>query len=67
MAILHDELEWIFPFQQMVIGESFFIPSVKPASLFYAIDCGAKREKVKVKYFVTTKDNCLGVRVWCIT
>jgi hypothetical protein len=63
---LHNEPEWILPFQYMEIGESFFIPTLKTSSLIYAIDSGAKRAKVKVKSFVTIKDNCLGVRVWRI-
>tara|TARA_R110000772_G_scaffold89232_3_gene185013 strand:- start:493 stop:648 length:156 start_codon:yes stop_codon:yes gene_type:complete len=50
----------------MEIGESFFIPTLKTSPLIYAIDSGAKRAKVKVKSFVTIKDNCLGVRVWRI-
>ncbi|MDB0064323.1 hypothetical protein N9F47_03990 [Gammaproteobacteria bacterium] len=63
---LHNEPEWILPFQYMEIGESFFIPTLKTSPLIYAIDSGAKRAKVKVKSFVTIKDNCLGVRVWRI-
>jgi len=63
---LHNEPEWILPFERMEIGESFFIPTLKPSPLIYAIDSGAKRVKVKVKSFITKKDNCLGVRVWRI-
>lgn len=63
---LHNEPEWILPFQYMEIGESFFIPTLKTSPLIYAIDSGAKRAKVKIKSFVTIKDNCLGVRVWRI-
>ncbi len=63
---MYEEVEWIFPFENMVIGESFFIPTLKTSPLIYAIDSGAKRAKVKVKSFVTIKDNCLGVRVWRI-
>jgi hypothetical protein len=50
----------------MEIGDSFFIPTLKPSPLLYAIDSGAKRAKVKVKSFILKKDNCMGVRVWRI-
>ena len=61
---LHNEPEWIFPFENMESGESFFIPTLKPSPLLYAIDSGAKRAKIKVKSYTTKKDNCIGVRVW---
>ena len=32
--------------------------------MIYAIESGAKRAGVKVKPFVTSKDNHLGVRAW---
>ena len=48
----------------MEIGESFFIPTLKPSPLLYAIDSGAKRAKIKVKSYTTKKDNFIGVRVW---
>lgn len=61
------EPEWIFPFDAMSIGDSFFIPTLKPSAMIYAIESGAKRAGYKVKAFVTTKDRCLGVRAWRIT
>jgi len=61
---LHNEPEWVFPFEQMEHGESFFIPTVKTSNMIYAAETGAKKAKVKVKTFVTTKDGHLGVRVW---
>lgn len=64
---LHNEPEWVFPFENMESGESFFIPTLKPSPLLYAIDSGAKRAKVKVKSYITKKDNYLGVRVWRLT
>jgi hypothetical protein len=63
---LHNEPEWVFPFEAMEIGESFFIPTLKTSPLIYAIENGAKRAGVKVKAFVTMKDGCLGVRAWRI-
>ena len=59
-----DEPEWVFPFQGMGIGDSFFIPTLKFAEMIYAIDCGAKREKIRIKAYVTAKDGHLGVRTW---
>ena len=61
---LHNEPEWVFPFEAMDIGESFFIPTLKTSHLIYAIESGAKRAGVRVKVFVTSKDNHIGVRVW---
>ena len=58
------EPEWVFPFQGMGIGDSFFIPTLKFAEMIYAIDCGAKREKIRIKAYVTAKDGHLGVRTW---
>jgi len=63
---LHTEPEWVFPFEFMEVGDSFFIPTLKPSPLIYAIESGAKRAKVKVKTYQTIKDNCMGVRCWRI-
>jgi len=61
---LTKEPEWIFPFEAMSVGDSFFVPTLKPSPIIYAIETGAKRAKVSVKAYVTEKDGCLGVRVW---
>jgi hypothetical protein len=58
------EPEWIFPFQGMEIGDSFFIPTLRFAEMIYAVDSGSKRAKTRVKCYVTVKDSHLGVRVW---
>lgn len=58
------EPEWIFPFESMEIGDSFFIPTLRFAELIYAIDCGSKRAGIKVKSYVSTKDKHIGVRTW---
>ena len=63
---LYDEPEWVFPLEQMNVGGSFFIPTLKPSSMIYAIDAGAKRVRVRVKAFQTMKDDCMGVKVWRI-
>lgn len=58
------EPEWIFPFEAMNVGDSFFIPTLRPVEMIYVIDTRAKVAKVKVKTFPSSKDGCLGVRVW---
>ena len=63
---LHEP-EWIFPFKYMEIGDSFFIPTTNTAVMLYAIECGAKRDGVKIKAYITTKDKHLGVRAWRIS
>jgi len=60
------EPEWIFPFDAMEVGESFFIPTLRPAEIIYALESGAKRAEVRVKCYVTHKDNHIGVRAWRI-
>jgi hypothetical protein len=61
------EPEWVLPFEGMSVGDSFFIPTLRPAELIYAIDCGAKRAKVRVKSYCSIKDAHLGVRTWRIS
>jgi len=58
------EPEWIFPFSSMEVGDSFFIPTLRFAQIIYAIDCGSKREGIKVKSYITSKDRHIGVRTW---
>lgn len=59
-----QEPEWIFPFEGMEVGNSFFIPTVKLAETIYIVDTRAKEAKVKVKAYAAMKDGCIGVRVW---
>jgi hypothetical protein len=59
-----SEPEWIFPFHGMEVGDSFFVPTLKPAEMIYIIDTRAKDAKVKVKAFASSKEGHLGVRVW---
>ena len=66
MKIMLSEPEWIFPFEGMLVGDSFFIPTLRPTPMIYAIEMGAKRAEVRVKTYVTKKDDCLGVRAWRI-
>lgn len=59
-----SEPTWIFPFQGMDVGDSFFVPTTKPARMLYVIQERAKAAKIKVKVFVTSRDGHLGVRAW---
>jgi len=59
-----EEPEWLFPFDGMEIGDSFFIPTLRPADMVYAIESGARRAKIKVKCYVTQRDGYLGVTAW---
>lgn len=59
-----SEPEWLLPFEFMKVGDSFFIPTLKPAELIYIVDTRAKVAGVRVKSFTTTKDGNIGVRVW---
>ena len=58
------EPEWVFPFQGMEVGDSFFIPTVRPAALLYVVDTRAKVYGIKVKVYPASKEGHLGVRVW---
>lgn len=59
-----SEPEWVFPFEWMAVGNSFFIPTLRFAELIFAIEEGAKRAGIRVKCYVSAKDNHLGVRAW---
>lgn len=60
------EPEWVFPFQGMSVGDSFFIPTLRIPDVMYAVETGAKRAQIRVKAYATVKDEHLGVRVWRI-
>jgi len=64
---LSNEIEWVFPFEGMEIGDSFFIPTLRPAELIYMIDSGSKKAGIKMKSFVASKDGHLGVRSWRVS
>lgn len=55
---------WIFPFDGMDVGDSFFVPTLQPAPMLYVIDTGAKRAGVKIRAYISSKDGVLGVRAW---
>ena len=58
------EPEWLLPFEFMKIGDSFFVPTLKPAEMHYIIDARSKAVGIRVKSFTSSKDGHLGVRVW---
>lgn len=60
------EPEYFLPFEQMKVGDSFFLPTLKAAEMTYVVDTRAKVAKVKVKSYPATKDGCMGIRVWRI-
>jgi hypothetical protein len=57
---------WLFPFEGMSVGESFFIPTLRSAEMSYVVNCRAKAAGVRVRCFATIKDDCVGLRVWRI-
>lgn len=60
----YAEPEWLLPFEYMKVGDSFFIPTLQPAQMLYVIDTRAKTAGVRVRCFPSSKDGCMGVRVW---
>jgi len=60
------EPDWVFPFEVMEVGDSFFVPTLRFAEMIYSIDSGAKRAGIKAKSYIVVKDNHIGVRTWRI-
>jgi hypothetical protein len=60
----YQEPEWLLPFEFMKVGDSFFIPTLKPAQLLYILDTRAKVVGIRVRCYPAAKDGCMGVRVW---
>ena len=54
----------MFPFQGMEVGDSFFVPTLKPAEMIYIVDTRAKVAGFKIRAFTSQKEGYLGVRVW---
>ena len=59
-----DEPEWLFPFEFMEVGDSFFIPTMRPAHLIYVIDLTSKKVGIKMKSYTRREKDILGVRSW---
>jgi len=62
--MLLKEPVWVFPFDFMEIGESFFIPTLKQSAMIFAVESAAKRAKVRIRVYPSLKEGCLGIRVW---
>lgn len=58
------EPEYLLPFEQMRVGDSFFLPTLRPAEMVYVMDTRAKVAGVRVKSYPATKDGLIGIRVW---
>jgi len=54
----------VFPYQGMEIGDSFFMPTVRPAYAHYIIDLTSKKVGIRVKTYTMIDDGVLGVRAW---
>jgi len=59
-----EEPEWLFPYQWMKVGESFFVPTVRPAYMHYIIDVTSKSVDVRMKCYTMVDEGVLGVRAW---
>jgi hypothetical protein len=58
------EPEYLLPFEQMRVGDSFFLPTLRPAEMVYVMDTRAKVAGVRVKSYPATKEGLIGIRVW---
>ena len=63
-TVSEEEPEFLFPFECVASGDSFFIPTLKPASMVYTVNKQANLAEIRIRAFATTKDGLLGVRVW---
>lgn len=61
-----EKLEWLFPFEGLEVGDSFFIPTLQPPQLICIINDRAKDRAIKIQAFAAEKEGHLGVRVWRI-
>jgi len=60
------EPDWVFPFEVMEVGDSFFVPTLRFAEMIYSIDSGSKRAGIRVKSYIVVKEDHIGVRTWRI-
>jgi hypothetical protein len=59
-----DEPEWLFPYEFMDVGDSFFIPTLRPSHLVYTIDVTSKKVGVPMQAHIRHEGGVLGVRAW---
>jgi hypothetical protein len=60
----NSEPEWLFPYPFMNVGDSFFIPTMRPSHLIYVIDVTSKKAGVLMKAYPRHEKGILGVRAW---
>jgi hypothetical protein len=63
---LEQEPPWVFPLVGLDIGQSFWVPTLRPAEMLYRIDTCAKEVGIRVKSYPMMKDGYLGIRTWRI-
>ena len=66
LLVDYREPEFVFPYPAMEIGDSFFMPTVRPAYGHYVIDVTSKRVGLRMKVFTVVEKGVLGVRAWRI-
>jgi len=59
-----NEPVWLFPFDYMELGQSFFIPTMNPDRIIAVAYSRAKLSKVKIIAKRDITEGILGVRVW---
>lgn len=59
-----NEPVWLFPFEYMEVGQSFFIPTMHPDRLIAVAYSQAKIAGVKIIAKRDAVDKILGVRIW---
>ena len=62
--LLPEEPQWVLPYMAMEVGNSFFIPTMRPAKLMYIIDTTFKKYGIKVKSYITIEEGFYGLRTW---
>jgi hypothetical protein len=58
------EPEWLFPFDGMEVGDSFFIPTLDSEKMVSIITKRAKAAGIKVSVMPFLNKGTLGVRAW---
>jgi hypothetical protein len=55
---------WLFPFEYLSEGDSFFIPTLNQDEMVSIVMDRAKAAGVKIRAYPTTHDKIIGIRVW---
>ena len=59
-----QEPNWYYPWVGMRVGDSFFIPTLKPEVMLYKINLNAKEFGIKIRTAIRVEEQVMGVRVW---